>query len=96
MTVGEMEALYERALQGFGEIAKKSVNEANNNSRKRTFAEFQEFLSRNAYGVTQSQWRQQLPLTLAPLSWAIGFPSIVPAAGRSCLQLVSQCLLSRL
>jgi hypothetical protein len=52
MSVGEIEALYERALQSFGEIAEKSVNEANNNSRKRTFGEFQEFLSGNAYGVT--------------------------------------------
>lgn len=52
MTIGETEALYERALQSFREIAEKSVNEANNNSRKRTFVEFQEFLSRNAYGVT--------------------------------------------
>jgi hypothetical protein len=52
MTAGETEALYERALQSFGEIAEKSVNEANNNSRKRTFVEFQQFLSRNAYGVT--------------------------------------------
>lgn len=52
MSVGETEALYERALQSFGQIAEKSVNEANNNSRKRTFGEFQEFLSRNAYGVT--------------------------------------------
>jgi integrase len=52
MTVGETEALYERALQSFGQIAEKSVSEANNNSRKRTFQEFQEFLSRNAFGVT--------------------------------------------
>lgn len=52
MSVGKTEALYERALQGFGEIAEKSVSEANNNSRKRTFQEFQEFLSRNAFGVT--------------------------------------------
>jgi hypothetical protein len=51
MTVAETEALYDQALQSFGQIAEKSVNEANNNSRKRTFAEFQEFLSRNAYGV---------------------------------------------
>jgi hypothetical protein len=52
MTAGETEALYERALQSFGEIAEKSVNEANNNSRKRTFEEFQQLLSRNTYGVT--------------------------------------------
>jgi integrase len=52
MTVGETEALYERALQSFTEIAEKSVNTASNNSRKRTFQEFQQFLSRNAYGVT--------------------------------------------
>jgi hypothetical protein len=51
MTTGETEALYERALKSFGKIAEKSVSEANNNSRKRTFEEFQEFLSRNAYGV---------------------------------------------
>jgi integrase len=52
MSPGETEAFYDRALKSFGEIAEKSVSEANNNSRKRTFAEFQEFLSRNAYGVT--------------------------------------------
>jgi hypothetical protein len=52
MTPAETEALYERALQSFGQIAEKSVNEANNNSRKQTFSEFQEFLARNAYGVT--------------------------------------------
>jgi hypothetical protein len=52
MTVGKTEALYERALEGFGEIAEKSVSESNNNSRKRTFQEFQESLSRNAFGVT--------------------------------------------
>jgi hypothetical protein len=52
MTHGETKALYERALQGFAQIAEKSVNNANNNSRKRTFAEFQDFLSRNAYEVT--------------------------------------------
>jgi hypothetical protein len=52
MTVGETEALYDRALQSFAEIAEKSVNAASNNSRKRTFEEFQQFLARNAYGVT--------------------------------------------
>jgi hypothetical protein len=31
MTHGETEALYERALQGFAQIAEKSVNDANNN-----------------------------------------------------------------
>jgi integrase len=54
MTAGETEALYERALQSFGEIAEKSVNEANNNSRKRTFEEFQQFLSRNAYVTVET------------------------------------------
>jgi integrase len=52
MSTEETKALYDRALRSFGEIAEKSVNEANNNSRKRTFQEFQEFLSRNAFGVT--------------------------------------------
>jgi integrase len=52
MTAGETEAFYERALKNFGEIAEKSVSEATNNSRKRTFEEFQQFLARNAYGVT--------------------------------------------
>jgi integrase len=52
MTPAETEAFYERALKSFGEIAEKSIDEANNNSRKRTFAEFQAFLARNAYGVT--------------------------------------------
>lgn len=52
MTPGETEAFYKRALKSFGEIAEKSVNEANNNSRKQTFEEFQTFLSRNGYGVT--------------------------------------------
>jgi hypothetical protein len=46
MTPAETEAFYERALKSFGEIAEKSVDKANNNSRKRTF------LARNAYGVT--------------------------------------------
>jgi hypothetical protein len=45
MTVQETEELYERALNGFGKIAEKSVSKANNNSRKRTFQEFQQFLS---------------------------------------------------
>jgi hypothetical protein len=52
MTIGETEALYERALQVLARLPKKSVNEVNNNSRKQTFAEFQEFLARNAVGVT--------------------------------------------
>jgi hypothetical protein len=52
LTASETEALYERALKGFGEIAEKSVSEANNISRKRTFEEFQQFLARNAYEVT--------------------------------------------
>jgi hypothetical protein len=52
MSVGETEALYEGALKSFGEIAEKSVSAANNNSRKRTFEEYQQFLARNAYGVT--------------------------------------------
>jgi integrase len=52
MTVQETEAFYDQAVRSFGEIAEKSVNEANNNSRKRVFEEFQAFLSRNAYGVT--------------------------------------------
>jgi integrase len=48
----ETAALYERALTRFGEIADKSVNEANNDSHKRTFSEYQSFLSRNGFGVT--------------------------------------------
>jgi integrase len=52
MTPEETAALYERALTSFGEIADKSVNEANNNSRKRAFSEYQRFLSRNGFGVT--------------------------------------------
>jgi hypothetical protein len=52
MTPSETQAFYDQTVKSFGEIAKKSVNEANNNSRKRTFAEFQAFLSQNAYGVT--------------------------------------------
>lgn len=52
MSVGETEALYDQALQRFGEIAEKSMNEASNNSRKRTFGDFQAFLARNPYGVT--------------------------------------------
>lgn len=52
MSVRETEALYEGALKSFGEIADKSVSAATNNSRKRTFEEYQQFLARNAYGVT--------------------------------------------
>lgn len=48
----ETSAIYDRALSSFSEIAEKSVNEANNNSRKRTFEEYQAFLAQNAYGVT--------------------------------------------
>jgi integrase len=52
MTPGKTAAFYDRALTSFGKIADKSVNEANNNSRKRTFYEYQTFLSRNGFGVT--------------------------------------------
>jgi integrase len=48
----ETSELYGRALTTFGEIAEKSVNEATNNSRKRTFQEYQEFLAKNAFDVT--------------------------------------------
>jgi hypothetical protein len=50
MLAGKTEAFYEQAMKSFGEVAQKSVNEADNNSRKQTFDEFQQFLARrNAY-----------------------------------------------
>ncbi|GAQ92604.1 putative Phage_integrase [Klebsormidium nitens] len=52
MSAGETQRFYEGALNSFGKIAEKSVNEASNSSRKRTFQQYQEFLARNAFGVT--------------------------------------------
>lgn len=52
MSVEQTQQFYDGALTSFGKIAEKSVNEASNSSRKRTFQQYQDFLARNAFGVT--------------------------------------------
>ena len=52
MSAEETQRFYEGALNSFGKIAEKSVTEASNSSRKRTFQQYQDFLARNAFGVT--------------------------------------------
>ncbi|GAQ85468.1 putative Phage_integrase [Klebsormidium nitens] len=52
MSSEQTRRFYEGALASFGKIAEKSVNEASNNSRKRTFQQFQGFLAQNAFGIT--------------------------------------------
>ncbi|GAQ93183.1 putative Phage_integrase [Klebsormidium nitens] len=52
MSAEQTQQFYDGALSSFGKIAEKSVNAASNSSRKRTFQQYQDFLARNAFGVT--------------------------------------------
>jgi integrase len=51
-TRAETAARYGQTLQAVGKIADMKTTKETNDSRKRTFGEFQEFLARNPFGVT--------------------------------------------
>jgi hypothetical protein len=51
-TKTETAARYVQTLQAVGAIADLKTTKETNDSRKRTFSEYQEFLAKNPYGVT--------------------------------------------
>jgi hypothetical protein len=51
-TKTETEARYGQTLQAVGQIAEMKTTKATNDSRKRTFEKYQQFLARNPFGIT--------------------------------------------